>query len=293
MQLPRVIRQVARTLVPDASAWDARIARACHLADRTPAARDILTFYMRLAELQRSLCLVAVPPDDSLSSDEVAFADAVDIGTAEAAIPAFVSGLEASAPPALARALGGLQPAPDVDWRALLREGLTARDMLATTSVAAAFIVDAVLQPCAEVAAPPFRAGRRAGTVPLTSRCPVCQDLPCVGELQEEAHGAKRRLLCGRCLTDWDYLRVVCPNCGEQAFDALPVYTADVFPHVRVEACDTCRTYIKTIDLTSDGLAIPVVDDIASVTLDLWAVGSGYRRIRSNLLRLGEPVTAA
>jgi FdhE protein len=53
-----------------------------------------------------------------------------------------------------------------------------------------------------------------------------------------------------------------------------------------VDACDSCRRYVKTIDLTRDGTAVPIVDDIATLTLDLWARGQGYERLRPNLLRL-------
>ena len=42
----------------------------------------------------------------------------------------------------------------------------------------------------------------------------------------------------------------------------------------------------ETIDLTKDGLAVPIVDDIATVSLDLWAHERGYERLRPNLLRL-------
>jgi FdhE protein len=76
----------------------------------------------------------------------------------------------------------------------------------------------------------------------------------------------------------------VCPVCGEHEFDKLPVYTADQFAHVRIDACDRCHHYVKTIDLTKDGLAVPCVDDIASVSLDLWARERGYTRIKHNLL---------
>ena len=78
----------------------------------------------------------------------------------------------------------------------------------------------------------------------------------------------------------------MCPACGEQRFDSLPVYSSDTFAHVRIDACDTCHRYIKTIDLTKDGLAEPTVDDVATVTLDLWARERGYQRLRQNLLRL-------
>jgi FdhE protein len=55
---------------------------------------------------------------------------------------------------------------------------------------------------------------------------------------------------------------------------------------VRIEACDTCRTYLKTVDLSKDGLAVPLVDDLASLPLDLWARAEGYARLKANLLRL-------
>ena len=68
--------------------------------------------------------------------------------------------------------------------------------------------------------------------------------------------------------------------------DALPVYTPDAPANARIDACDSCRTYIKTIDLSRDGLAVPTVDDLASLPLDLWARERGYHRLYPNLLRL-------
>jgi FdhE protein len=55
---------------------------------------------------------------------------------------------------------------------------------------------------------------------------------------------------------------------------------------VRVECCDTCRNYIKTVDLTRNGLADPVVDEIASIPLDLWAQKQGYTKLQVNLMLL-------
>jgi formate dehydrogenase maturation protein FdhE len=51
-----------------------------------------------------------------------------------------------------------------------------------------------------------------------------------------------------------------------------------------VEACDTCRYYIKTIDLTKNGRAVPVVDELATIPLNLWAHQHGYVKLRANLL---------
>jgi FdhE protein len=64
------------------------------------------------------------------------------------------------------------------------------------------------------------------------------------------------------------------------------VYTAEELQHVRVEACDSCRCYIKTVDMTKSGLAEPVVDEIAALPLDLWAQKQGYTKLQANLLQL-------
>jgi FdhE protein len=66
----------------------------------------------------------------------------------------------------------------------------------------------------------------------------------------------------------------------------LCVYSTPAFDGVRVEACDTCHAYIKTIDLTRNGLAVPEVDELASVLLTLWADEHGYRKVARNLISL-------
>jgi FdhE protein len=268
----------------DPARWDARIARARELAPDHASAREPLTFLVELSAYQRSLFLAAGADLD----DAGAFPDSVDVDRVAAAVPEFVVWLAAHGPAPLARAAAVIR-SDSAEWRALVRERLRIDRLL--VEPAKAFVIDAVLQPFAEAAA----AGRpRTSTAAddrgmLSSRCPVCSGLPVVGVLQEESQGAKRMLVCSRCLSDWNYLRVVCPGCGEEGFDALPVYTTDAFPHIRIEACDACRRYLKTIDLTRNGLAIPVVDDVASLTLDLWAAGQGYRRLHPNLLRTSEP----
>jgi formate dehydrogenase maturation protein FdhE len=48
--------------------------------------------------------------------------------------------------------------------------------------------------------------------------------------------------------------------------------------------CDACKTYIKRIDLTKNGRAEPLVDELASAPLDLWAREPGCTKLQSNLL---------
>jgi FdhE protein len=276
---------VARTR--ERAKWDARIARARELGADSSSAREALSFLADLAGYQRALFLAAADP-----LEDSRFPEAVDVASAAAAAPEFVTWLLMHGPPQLARSAGVMHADP-ADWCALVREHLRSDGL--NVDAPTAFVIGAVVQPYAEAAA----AGLIRRSTPvhetgmLSSRCPVCSGLPVVGVLSEEGQGAKRMLVCSRCLNEWNYHRVVCPSCGEEGFDALPVYTADAFPHVRIEACDVCRRYLKTIDLTRNGLAVPVVDDVASLALDLWAVERGYHRLQSNLLRTGERAETA
>jgi len=77
---------------------------------------------------------------------------------------------------------------------------------------------------------------------------------------------------------------VLCPSCGEVDYQKLPRYSADDIPAVRVEACDTCKHYLKSVDLTVEGLAVPVVDEIATAPLDLWALDRGYKKLQQNVM---------
>jgi FdhE protein len=124
-----------------------------------------------------------------------------------------------------------------------------------------------------------------AGTIPagVQPLCPFCGSKPVAAVLRTEGDGGKRFLLCSQCLTEWEFRRLLCPNCGEEDKERLPVYTAEEFPYVRIEACDTCHVYVKAIDLTKNGLAVPEVDELATPALDLWASERGYAKLQTNL----------
>jgi FdhE protein len=137
-----------------------------------------------------------------------------------------------------------------------------------------------LLQPLRE-----YQASQRDRTPgPIEPTCPFCNSKPVAGILRGEGDGGKRSLLCSLCATEWEYRRIVCPNCGEEDKEKLPVYHTSEIDHVRIEACDTCRTYIKSIDLTKNGHAVPVVDELATVTLTLWAEDHNYTKLERNLL---------
>ena len=120
--------------------------------------------------------------------------------------------------------------------------------------------------------------GRRAA-------CPYCGALPVAAVLRDEPEiKGRRTLLCSLCLAEWTFPRTRCPACGEERAEKRPHHVSESWPHVRVEECGSCRTYIKAIDLRENGLAVPVVDELASVELDLWAVEQGLSKVRTNLL---------
>jgi FdhE protein len=138
-----------------------------------------------------------------------------------------------------------------------------------------------LLQPYAERAA----SAALVNPVSMTPKlCPICGGRPLLGVLRQEGDGAKRLLLCSFCSNEWEFRRIFCPVCGEVDEKKLPVFAAEEFPHLRVECCETCKFYTRTIDLTKDGHAVPLVDDLAAVPLTLWADEHGYSRLQPNLL---------
>ena len=120
------------------------------------------------------------------------------------------------------------------------------------------------------------------------NRCPFCGGLPQLSVLHDagELQGGGRLLLCATCLTPWPFSRVVCACCGEEDDRRLGYFHAPAFDHLRVDGCESCRRYIKTVDLTRLGLAVPLVDEVAGAPLDLWARDHGYEKIELNLVGL-------
>ena len=118
--------------------------------------------------------------------------------------------------------------------------------------------------------------------------CPFCGGHPWVAARREGSlmEGARRMLVCGACGLEWLFQRIVCPACGETDPAKLPAFRDDRFPAIRLEACETCRRYVKSIDLSEDARPIPEVDDLVSLALDLWAVEQGFTRIEPGLAGL-------
>ena len=243
------------------SAWDRRIARAEELSVTCPPAAELLRFYTEIARFQKGVY------------EKVRSAPSLpDVFVLRPHVPLLLSLVKRMGPPPLASAADALAREPAA-WETLLAG-------LGNHEVEGDFFARCLLQPYYEHQA--NRSDIALGAA--QPACPCCGQKPLAAVLRVEGEGARRSLLCSLCSTEWDFRRLLCPNCGEESESKLPVYTAQEFPHVHIEACDSCRTYIKSIDLTKNGLAVPVVDEIATVSLNVWAEERDYKKLQLNLL---------
>lgn len=136
-------------------------------------------------------------------------------------------------------------------------------------------------------AGPVLESGAAAVTPPESWRgvaCPSCGGPPQVSVIAEESGefmaGSPRSLICGRCATWWPYVRATCAVCGQDDPRRLASYFGTDRSWARVDTCADCRGYVKTFDLRERDAAevVPLVDDVATLALDVWAREGGYSR---------------
>lgn len=282
------------TFLPAGEAnYRARIARAELLSTRHSYAAEVLTFYGKTATFQQELYeslpklwgRQAVAPANGILRSEI------NVPILLEPFAKFLTVLEAHAPRPLAAEAEYLQVqgrnawarALEAFWKAGLAEWKGGENGAAENSPdpLKEFLARAFLQPYAEFVV----SAMLPPNLPMTKcRCPHCNSLPLLGILRPEGDGGKRNLQCAFCSQEWEFRRIFCAKCGEEREDRLPVYTAEQFPQVRVESCDTCKHFLRTVDLTKDGNAVPIVDDLAALPLSFWAEEQGYQRIQGNLL---------
>jgi len=137
--------------------------------------------------------------------------------------------------------------------------------------------------------AAPFvaEAARRVGVGPSATtaategcgRCGMCGSPPTLAKLRRE--DGRRILYCGLCGTTWEFTRLACPWCETADREALNVLRLSEGDPRWIETCESCRGYIKTVDerkLPAGETIIPVVEESATLHLDLLAEREGYIR---------------
>jgi formate dehydrogenase maturation protein FdhE len=255
-----------------ASAFERRAGRAEALAGQSAIARAPLRFAAGLFRAQAALAAAieeahaARPLCGRLADDLGAFAEAL----------AIVLRFAAKQGPARLAGVAELRLAEDPRPRlaAFWREAGSGRDD---------YLSRALIRPYVEVLA-------AAGVGPDRARsafgCPFCGGRPQIAWRASgggEAEGAQRFLGCALCGGAWAAGRVRCAACDEGNPEKLPTFQSERHPTARIESCDSCRAYVKSIDLTVDARAVPEVDDLLSLSLDLWAEEQGLSRVEPGL----------
>ncbi len=276
--------------------WDRRIRRANDLTSQHPFAAEGLRYYARIATFQKSLYadFAKALADGSKVSSDRPLRDELDLFLLLPKFSGFLAVVQQVAPPPLAQAAAALaqkgppawQQAIEEFWHGdlempLLAPGEPDDDQSLVPAVSGQLLAWIFLQPYAEYLADQREPAHLDGT---PSTCPLCGGKPIVGVLRPEGDGAKKSLVCMLCAHEWTFRRIYCPACGEEREPQMAFYSAPEIAHVRVDVCDTCHTYLKSIDLTKMGLAVPVVDELATIPLDLWAREHGYEKLQINLL---------
>ena len=111
------------------------------------------------------------------------------------------------------------------------------------------------------------------------NRCPICGNEPALGALVGD--GGRRHLYCDTCGMVWTFDRLACPFCDHRAQEDLRVLVVDDQSPYRLDACERCRRYLKTIDyrrIDESRAALLPIEDAATLYLDLMADRDGYRR---------------
>src|SRR5882672_10141018 len=278
--------------------WDRRIRRANELAASYPFAAEGLRYYVRVATFQKDVygeIQKALTNAPRISSDRP-LRDELDFFLLLPKFPGFLSIIQQIAPAPLAQAAATLAMKGTPAWQIAIEDfwyrdpdldsGSEDAEQVQTDDPHTPTFSDRVLawsflQPYAEYLADHRKVTIVDGT---PSTCPLCGGKPAVGVLRSEGDGAKKSLICMLCAHEWLFRRIYCPACGEEREPQMAFYSAPEIAHVRVDVCDTCHTYLKSVDLTKTGLAVAVVDELATIPLDLWAREHGYEKLQINLL---------
>ncbi len=254
--------------------WNKQIERADYLAGEASGSKELLAFYAQLLRAQKEIY-------ESLSKNWAPSGDLEkDLPVLRSSMTELLDRVARHGPESLASEAEVLRnDETDVMGQELLAYWRSPSDTQ--------FFAKSVLQPYVHWLA-------ESGTAPTGRElaggqrtCPFCGGRPQLSFLQSKESNSEsgtRDLLCATCLTSWEFRRVVCANCGEERPAKLGYFHSPEFDYVRIEACDSCRHYIKGIDLTRLGLAVPLVDEIYAAPLDLWAREHGYTKIELNLV---------
>jgi FdhE protein len=141
------------------------------------------------------------------------------------------------------------------------------------------FLIQTSIRPSVEAGVKQLRSELDPETW-LKGYCPLCGSLPTLSLLKEEA--GKRYLLCSYCGYQWRMDRISCPFCKNKDQESLHYFFGEGEETHRIDLCDKCHQYIKTIDTRDLQESDPVLEDLATPHLDILASQKGYKRPAPN-----------
>lgn len=117
----------------------------------------------------------------------------------------------------------------------------------------------------------------------LKGNCPVCGSHPAIDKLRRD--DGKRMLRCSFCGTEWYFKRIMCPFCGNEEQGNLRYFFVEEGapidkPAFRVDVCDKCKSYIKTLDerkLPESEKPDLYLENLNTLYLDILAQRDGYQ----------------
>ena len=276
--------------------WAERRRRVAELRARQGFARQLLDFYGALLGVQEAAFLEAAasPPP---AADLAAY-------VAETVLPGIVDVGVAAGPDSLRSEL--IRRLGAYEAHELVRGWMRGEEQTMVDRFLARASLGPVLEALDQDAKAQCAGPRDA------RRCPECGGPPQLSfsaAASDDLATGRRFLVCARCAAAWGFARMTCAGCGEDASARLSVFSEHgttsgergsvvrglptgapaaahppVFPHTRIEACDTCHHYVLSIDLAIDPAAVPVVDEMAAIPLDLYARERGYTKVITNLM---------
>ena len=110
--------------------------------------------------------------------------------------------------------------------------------------------------------------------------CPVCGSPSSLSLLKGEE--GRCYSLCSYCSYQWRIDRLSCAACGSKEQGSLEYFYGEGEEAIRIDLCDTCHHYIKTIDYRKIEEIDPALEDLATLHLDVVAVQKGYKRPVAN-----------
>ncbi|MBL0714190.1 MAG: formate dehydrogenase accessory protein FdhE [Desulfosarcina sp.] len=150
----------------------------------------------------------------------------------------------------------------------------TTANRTGTDKNALAFIAYNSIAPSLELCAVQLSCYLDREAVRSKKNCPVCGSFPSLAVLGEEG---RRELHCSFCRHHWKAPRIFCAFCENTTAAELHYFFGEEEKDMRVDVCEGCRKYIKTVDgrVVSRPVFAPL-EQVASLHLDIIAAEKGF-----------------